>query len=92
MQFEIGDAPRHRAVRAGQETRAHAVSDIAETQVEACRLNLVGREVARGDDRAACAQRRDHAVGQDPLVAHGKSQGVGGVALLGKGLHIRLGA
>ena len=59
-------------VRAGQKARAHAIGDVAEAQVEARRLDLVGREVGRGQNRAAGGQRRDHAVGQDALVVDGE--------------------
>ena len=37
-----------RAVRAGQKARAHAIGDIAEPQIEAGGLDLIGREVTRG--------------------------------------------
>ncbi len=59
-----------RAVRPGQEACAHAVGDVAEAQVEARRLDLVGREIARRNDGAVCGKLRDHAVGQYPLLAH----------------------
>ena len=62
------------AARPGQEARAHPVGDIAEPQVEARRLDLVGGELARGNDGAAGVQRRDHAVGQDALVVCGKGK------------------
>jgi hypothetical protein len=68
VQFEIGDAAAHRAMRARQETRAHPVGDIAEPQVEACGLNLIGCEGTDGHDPARVRQFGDHAVRQDALV------------------------
>ncbi len=60
-------------VRAGQEARAHAVGDVAEPQIEAGRLDLVGHEVGGGQNPAGGGQRRDHAVGQDALVLDGEA-------------------
>ena len=65
-------------VRAGQEARAHAVGDLAQPQIEARRLDLVGHEIGRGQNPAVGGKRRDHAVGQDALVfdGEGKRHGV----------------
>ena len=50
VQLQLVDALGDRRARPGQEARAHAIGDLAEPQVEARRLDLVGREVARADE------------------------------------------
>ena len=65
VQLELVDALGDRGVRAGQEARAHAIGDLAEPQVEARGLDLVGDEVAGAQDAAVLRQRGDHVVGQD---------------------------
>ena len=67
---------RSATVRAGpgQEARAHAIGDVAEPQIEARRLDLVGREVGGGQDAAGLRERRDHAVGQDALVGRRRTR------------------
>ncbi len=53
---------------ARQETRAHAVGHLAQPQVEARRLDLVGDELVFGQNTAVRGEHRDHAVGQNALV------------------------
>ena len=65
VQLEMLDALGDRRVGPGQEARAHPIRDVAEPQVEACGLYLIGRERISRQDRAGLAQRRDHAVRQD---------------------------
>ena len=61
-------------VRPRQETRAHAVGDLAQPQVEARRLDLVGDELVFGQNPAVRGERRDHAVGQNALVVDGEGK------------------
>ena len=65
---------RHGGARPGQEARAHAVGDLAEPQVEARRLDLVGDEIAAGRIAPLLGQRRDHVIGQDAFLVGGKGQ------------------
>ena len=50
VQLQLGDALGDRGLRPRQEARAHAVGDLAEPQIEARRLDLIGREIARRDE------------------------------------------
>ena len=68
VQLQMLDALRHRGVP-GQEARAHPIGDVAEPQVEARGLDLVGREVVGGQNPTRLRQRRDHAIRQDALLA-----------------------
>jgi len=65
VQLQLGNALGHRGLRPGQEARPHAEGDLAETQVEARRLDLIGRELARGMNPTALRKLRDHLVGQN---------------------------
>ena len=67
VQPQLGDALGDRGLRPGQEARAHPIGHLAEPQVEARRLNLIGREFARGTNPAALRQLGDHVIGQDAL-------------------------
>ena len=71
VQLQFVDALGDRG-RAGQEAGAHAIGHLAEPQIEARRLDLVGHEFGGRQNRAAGGQRRDHAVGQDALVFDGE--------------------
>ena len=75
MQLQFGDALGDGGAGAGQKTRAHAIGDGAETQVEARRLDLVGRERIGGHNPALFRQRRDHAVGQNSWSEGAKASG-----------------
>ena len=44
VQLQFVDAPSHRG-RAGQKARAHAIGHLAQPQIEARRLDLVGHEI-----------------------------------------------
>ena len=68
MQFEIDDALGDGDAGARQKTRAHAIGDGAETQIEARRLDLARRERIMRANAAVRRQFRDHAVGQDSFV------------------------
>ncbi len=68
VEFQFGDPLRDGGARAGQKTGAHAIGDGAETQIEARRLDLIGRERIARHNRAVAFKRRDHAVGQDSLI------------------------
>ena len=48
MEFELGELVAHRGVGPGQEARADAIGDLAEPQIEARRLDLVGLDLGRG--------------------------------------------
>ena len=63
---------------ARQETRPHAVGHLAQTQIEARRLDLIGDELVFGQNTAVRGEHRDHAVGQNALVVdcEGKCHGV----------------
>ena len=68
VQLQFGDAARDRRARPRQETRAHAVGDGTQAQVEARRLNLIGGERIAGANSARLRQGRNHAVGQNSLL------------------------
>ena len=74
VQLQFVDALGDRRARAGQEARAHTIGDFAEPQVEARRLDLVGREVVGGWDGARLRERRDHVVRQDAFLIDGKRE------------------
>src|SRR5207245_7599960 len=46
----------------------------AESQIEACGLDLVGDEVIGSQDGAIACERRDHVVGQDAFLVNCKGQ------------------
>ena len=69
MQLEVIDAFADRGARTGQEARAHAIGDLAQPQVEARRLNLVGIERIGRLDGAAIDERRNHVVRQNATLA-----------------------
>ena len=71
VQLQFVDALGHRCARSGQETRAHAIGDVAEPEVEASRLDLAFDKGIGRQDQACVRHRRDHAVGQDPLASSG---------------------
>jgi hypothetical protein len=68
VQPEIPNAVGDRGARPRQEARAHPVGNVAQPQVEACRLDLVGREGLSGTNPTARRKLRDHVIGQDALV------------------------
>jgi hypothetical protein len=63
------DALRHGGVPR-QEARAHPIGGVAEPQVEARGLDLVGREFIGGQNPTRVVERRDHAIRQDALLGH----------------------
>ena len=67
VQLELVDALGDRGLRPGQKACAHAIGHLAEPQIEARRLNLIGREIARGTNPTALRELRDHVVGQNAL-------------------------
>ena len=69
VQLEFVDALGDRGLRPGQKARADAIGHLAEPQVEARRLNLIGREFAHGTNPTALRERGDHVIGQDALVS-----------------------
>ena len=73
VQLQFVDTLSHRG-RPGQEARAHAIGHLAQPQIEARRLDLVGHEIGRWQNPAVGGQRRDHAVGQNALVLDGECE------------------
>ncbi len=71
MQLQFVNALGDGGAGTWQEAGADAIGDVAETQIEARRLNLALDEVVFGQDEPRFRHRRDHAVGQDTI-------GVGG--------------
>ena len=78
-QLEVVDALGNRRVPPGEETRTHPERDVGQPQVEAGRLDLLGRQRWGGPDDAVRHQRGDHPVRQNALVVdpegerHGRS-------------------
>src|SRR5262249_33428780 len=58
----------------GQEAGAHAIGHFAESQIEACGLDLVGDEVIGGQNGAIPRERRDHVVRQDAFFVDCKGE------------------
>ena len=79
VQLQLVDALRDRGVGPGQEARPHAIGDLAEPQVEARGLDLVGHEVVGGQDRARLRERRDHVVRQDAFLVDGEGKRQGAI-------------
>ncbi len=50
MQLQLLQTVADQRLRPGQETRAYAIGDIAEAEVEARRLDLIGIDALRHDD------------------------------------------
>ena len=65
MQLQLVDALGDGGVRPRQEARAHAIGDLAEPQIEARRLYLIGSKRRCGTNPTRVGQRRDHVVGQN---------------------------
>ena len=61
-------------VRPGKKARPHTIGDLAQPQIEAGGLDLIGHELVFRQNRAVCGERRDHAVGQDALVLDGEGK------------------
>ena len=77
VQLEFVDALRNRRA-ARQEACAHAVGHLAQPQIKARRLDLIGHELVFGQNPAAGGERRNHAVGQNALVINGEGKCHGG--------------
>ena len=67
VQFQFVDALGDRGVRAGQKAGPHPVSHLAQTQVEARRLDLALHERKCGQNQAIFFHGRDHAIGQNTV-------------------------
>jgi len=67
MQLQFVDALGNRRTRPRQKTRAHPVGDVAEAQVEACRLDLAFDKGIVRQNETRIRHRRDHAVGQNSV-------------------------
>ncbi len=65
MEFQLVELVAHRGVGTGQEARPDAIGDLAEPEIEARRLDLVGLDLRRGQDLAARDHRADGLARQD---------------------------
>src|SRR6478609_3628120 len=65
VEFELAELVAHGRVRPRQEARADAISDLAQPEIEARRLNLVRRDLRRRPDLATGDQRFQRLGGQD---------------------------
>ena len=79
MQLQFVDALGHRRARPRQKAGADPVGDVAETQIEARRLDLAFDKGIGRQDQAGIGHRRDHAVGQDAIGAEWKHEAQIGV-------------
>jgi len=84
VQLQLVDAFGNRGAGTGQEARAHAIGDVAETQIEARWLDLAFDEIVCGQDEARFRHRRDHAVGQDTIGVGGNRERQPGVLIRGQ--------
>ena len=65
-------------VRARQEAGAHAIGDVAQPQIEARGLDLVGHEIARRQNAAVAASAAIMRSGRMPLSSTEKESGTVG--------------
>ena len=65
VKFQLGEFVANRGVGAGQEARPDAVSDLAQSQIEARGLDLIGLDLGRARDLAACDHGADCLARQD---------------------------
>jgi len=89
VEFERLELVAHRGVGTREEARADAVGDLAEPEIEACRLDLLGRDLGRALDLARSDQRADGLARQDAGAGKSASRGLGrgpGAATFGKRL------
>ena len=70
VQLQPVELLRHVVRRTRQEARAHAPGLLAEPQVEARRLDLVGIERARRGQRAGLEQRQDFLIRKNARLPH----------------------
>ena len=69
VQLQFVDAFGDGGAGPRQKARPHPVGDVAETQIEAGRLDLAFDERIGRQDQAGIRHRRNHAVGQDAIGA-----------------------
>jgi len=74
VELQLLDALGDRCVRTRQEARADTVGHLAEPEIEARRLNLVGHEIIGRQDRAILRERGDHVIGQNALLIDCKGE------------------
>jgi hypothetical protein len=67
VQLQFVDALGDRRIRSRQKAGANPVGDVAEPQVQACRLDLALDKGVGRQDQAGFRHRRNHAVGQDAM-------------------------
>src|SRR5262249_29608746 len=67
MQLQLVDTLRDGGIRPWQEARPNPIGDLAETQIDARRLDLIFIECAGRDDDPGLDQGRNQAVRQDAL-------------------------
>jgi hypothetical protein len=69
VQFETIDALADGRVPPRQKARAHTEGGVAESEIQARRLNLIGCKRIGGQDRAVGRETGDHPVRQNALVS-----------------------
>ncbi len=78
VQLEVVDALGDRRMRPRQKTRAHPESNVGQSEIQARRLDLIGRERLGGQDHAVGRKRGDHPVRQDAFVVDREGERHGG--------------
>ena len=66
VQLDLGEPVGDQRLRTGQEAGAHAIGDLAEPEIEARRLDLVGIEPLGGPNGAGLGHLLDDLCRQDP--------------------------
>ena len=93
MEFELGELVAHSCVGTRKEARADTVSDLAQPEIEARRLDLVGLDLWRGHDLAGLDHGANGLAGQDAGAGEDAPRRLGGcghVRALGQRLEERL--
>ena len=76
MEFQFGELVANRGVGTGQKTRPDAVSDLAQSQIEARGLDLIGLDLGRARDLAARDHGADRLARQDAGPGKRASRGI----------------
>src|SRR5262245_6393157 len=77
VQLQLVYALRNRGA-AGQKARAHAIGYLAQAQIKARWLDLIGDELIFGQYAAVGGEHRDHPIGQNASVLNSKRKRHGG--------------
>jgi hypothetical protein len=89
MEFQFGELVAHRGVGTGQEARPDAIGDLAQAEIEACRLNLTGLDFGRARDLAAGDHGADRLAREDAGAGERAARAIAGRGLrpvFGQGL------